>query len=192
MSVLNVLNNTILIPTGGSLTPLPKSTVADDLAKVDFEKIKWKSDNPQTTYIKVNDGASQKIITVQRIGEFGMTRENEQRRAGGNSEYVVNLPGRVTYTDVTFFHLFTRDKFFLDWLTTGALKNGVARADVEIHVTAVDKNNREMVFTLYDAFPTKWEIRQMESNVRDIAIMEEEVTLTYSKIGFALQELSSN
>ena len=192
MSILGILNNTILIPTGGASSPLPKNTAASDLSKVDFEKIQWQASNPMSVFLKVNGSPSQKIIGIQSISELGMSREVESRYSGGNAEYVINLPGPITYSDVTIGHLYSRDKFFLDWMKTGAMSNGVAKADVEIHVTAVNKDGQELVFTLYDAFPTKWAIKELLTTGNPEQVLEEYVTLTFSRVSFALQQPAAN
>ena len=193
MSIAGLLNNTILIPTGGNLASLPTNKVANDLSNVDYESIDYRIENPQTVYIKVKDQQSVKLISVQSIDGLEMKRENSQQRAGGSPDYVVNLPGNVSYSEVTLTHVFTRDTYFLDWLKNGCLNNGVARADIEIYINAFDLDKKQIVLTLYDAFPTKWEIRQMGfPNLMSRPVATEWITFCFSKIHFALQKASGN
>ena len=193
MDIKSILNNTILIPTGGNLTSLPASTVGADLSNVDYDSIDYRIENPQTVYVKVKDQQSVKLISVQSIDGLEMKRENSQQRAGGSPDYVVNLPGNVSYSEVTLTHVFTRDTYFLDWLKNGCLNNGVARADIEIYINAFDKDKKQMVLTLYDAFPTKWEIRQMGfPNLMSRPVATEWITFCFSKIHFALQQAAVN
>ena len=193
MDVKSILNNTILIPTGGNLTSLPANTVGADLSNVDYESIDYRIENPQTVYIKVKDQKSVKLISVQSIDGLEMKRENSQQRAGGSPDYVINLPGNVSYSEVTMRHIFTRDTYFLDWLKNGCLNNGVARADIEIYINAFDTDNKQMVLTLYDAFPTKWEIRQMGfPNLMSRPVATEWITFCFSKIHVALQKAAVN
>ena len=193
MSIAGLLNNTILIPTGGNLASLPTNKVANDLSNVDYESIDYRIENPQTVYIKVKDQQSVKLISVQSIDGLEMKRENSQQRAGGSPDYVVNLPGNVSYSEVTLTHVFTRDTYFLDWLKNGCLNNGVARADIEIYINAFDLDKKQIVLTLYDAFPTKWEIRQMGfPNLMSRPVATEWITFCFSKIYFALQQAAVN
>lgn len=192
MSVKDLLTTTVLMPASDSLVSsnsLPVNKVAEELSKVSISK--WDPDlkNIESAYIKVNSGSSQKIIMIQALSEFGMTRQNEQQQMG---DYVVNLPGPITYSDVKITHVFTRDKFFLDWLNNGVNQAGVSRADIEIIINVKNDNKMCMVFTLYDAFPVKWEFAKWlttevgTGNAVDVVC--ENVTLTFSKVDFRLQQ----
>lgn len=193
MDILGILNNTILIPTGGSMTSLPTNKIGSELGAVNYDEIDYKIQNPQTVYLKVKDQQSVKLMSVQSIDGLEMKRENSQQRAGGSPDYVVNLPGNISYSEVTITHIFTRDTYFLDWLKNGCLNNGVARADIEIYINAFDKNNKQIVLTLYDAFPTRWEIRKMGvPNIMSRPVATEWITFCFSKVHFALQTASAN
>ena len=188
-SVTDILTTNILMPTSGSPGKLPENDAAKILGQVRTTDLAADLKNTEDTYIKVNGGTSQKIIGVQSISEFGMDRENEQRLIG---DYVVNLPGRITYSNVVITHVFTREKFFLDWLTNGINQCGISKADIEIVVNIENKQGEKMVFTLYDAFPVKWELAKwLEAEVGDgsrIEALMEVVTLTYSRVDFKLQK----
>ena len=193
-SAANILNNTILIPTGGNLTNLPKNTVGTELNAYSQaykeRKIDYNSDNPQKAYLKIKGENAVKMVMLQSSANFGMSREYTQRRCGGNSEYVVNLPGNVKYTDVTFSFVFMRDTYFLDWLTNGHLVNGVTRADIEFHVGAKNtETNERMILTLRDAFPISWRLNYVKlyKKADDNQVLLEFVTFSYSRVDFSLQ-----
>lgn len=183
-SAANILNNTILIPTDGSLRDLPASTVAEDLGK--NTKVTWSVASNMSVFIKDTDGSSKKMITIQSLTGFGMRRENEKQSAGGNQDYVINLPGKITYSDVMIKHLFSRDTFFLDWIKNGITLGGISRADFEIHINAFNTSGGKMVFTLCDAFPIKWALTRQLGTTGESQLLFEEVTVTYSKAVFGL------
>ena len=186
MSITDLLTTTILMPTGGSLTELPASNISSDIAVVS-KSMFYASGNiskVENTYIKVSGNNEVKIIKLQGIAGFTMTRENTQKRSGGASDYVVNLPGPISYSDVTLVHPFTRDKFFLDWLKNGHMLGGAYRANIEIHVIPI--GDKEMVFTLEDAFPVSWNIVKMAASDQP-AVLTELVTIAFSKLVFKQQ-----
>ena len=195
-SAANILNNTILIPTGGNLTDLPKNTVGTEInaynQAYNDRKVAYDSGNPQTVYLKVKGENASKMVMVQSSANFGMSREYTQQRCGGNSEYVVNLPGNVKYSDVMFSFVFMRDTYFLDWLTNGHLVNGVTRADIEIHVGAKNKDtNERMILTLRDAFPISWHLNYVKlyKKAEDNQVLLEFVTFSYSSVDFSVQSV---
>lgn len=192
MSILDTLtNNTILIPYHDSLVdsnPLPAFDVAKKLEAINAEEI-MEDHFEYGIYIKLKDGESVKLIAVQDVSDFGMTRENSQTpNTTGN--YVINFPGPVKYTDVIFVHIFSNDSFFLDWLENGVTKGGSARVDMEMHFwlpcgkkqADLTHAKKHFVFTLYDAFPVKWEIREME--LTGGKVMTERVTVTFSTMDY--------
>ena len=191
--ITDILTTNILMPTSGNPSKLPNNVVAEKLEKAMNTDIIADLKDTESTYIKVNGGTSQKIIGVQSISEFGMDRENEQKLTG---DYVINLPGRITYSDVVITHVFTRDKFFLDWLKTGVNQCGVSKADIEIVVNIENKNSEKMIFTLYDAFPVKWELSRWLAvevgSANSVDVLMENVTITYSKVDFKLQKQPNN
>ncbi len=192
MSILDTItNNTILIPYHDSLVdsnPLPPYDAAKKLEALNAEEIT--ADHFEYgAYIKIKDGESIKMIAVQDVSDFGMTRENSQM-PNNTGDYIINLPGTVKYSDIIFVHVFTNDSFFLDWLENGVTKGGAARIDMEMHFllpcgkkqASITKENKHFVFTLYDAFPIKWEMREME--LSGGKIMTERVTVTFSTMDY--------
>lgn len=172
--------------------PLPENKVTEALAaenKLHNNRTNYSLSKDISVVVKSGEN-SQKFIDIQSISGMGMDREYEVKYSGGNGAYAVNLPGRMTYQDVTITHLFTRDTFFLKWLRNGAMKGGASRADIEIRVKDSWKiggnilDFRTMTFTLHDAFPIKWELSEaLNKNASEKLIMEN-VTLAYSRMTF--------
>ena len=164
----NILNNTVLIPYHDSLVannPLDAYDPGEKLKNIKTGEV-ISEGFEYGAYIKLKDGNSVKMIAVQEVAGFGMEREFEQR-AGSSGAYMINLPGAVKYSDLAIKHLYTREKFFLDWLTNGVSQGGAARIDMELHFiipqkTANGTEKKHIVFVLYDAFPVSWEIGPLE------------------------------
>lgn len=188
MSALtDIFTSTILIPTSDGLpgaNPLTAYDVADKLETVN--KLEAKSTKFfYNLYLKISDKESENIIELQDVTGFGMSRDN-QTRPGSDHDYVVNLPGPVTYSDIRLQHLYTNDKFFLNWLKNGVTSGGASRADMELHF--VLPTGRTIVFTLQDAFPTGWYIGPL--NVKGTDALVETITITFS--GLSYQSLNEN
>ncbi len=192
MSILDTItNNTILIPYHDSLVDsnqLPAYDAAKKLETVNSEMI-TRDHFEYAAYIKIKDGESVKLIAVQDVTGFGMERENNQMpNTTGN--YIINLPGPIKYSDVTFDHLYTNDSFFLDWLENGVTKGGSARVDMEMHfwlpvgssLAFGSKGKKHYVFTLYDAFPVKWEIGEL--SIIGGKVLNEKVVVTFSMMKY--------
>ncbi len=184
MNITGVINSTVLMPTGGNLGKPENFNAADKLESVKPGDI---SDDhfEYGAYIKVKGGTSVKMIAVQEVMGFGMERENEQRpNPAGN--YVINLPGAVTYSDITITHLYTNDGFFLDWLTNGVTLGGSARVDMEMHFWLPGKKDnsekKHVIFTLFDAFPVSWEIGPL--NITGGQSLIEKVVITFSRMEY--------
>lgn len=186
----DIFTNTILIPTSDSLVnsqQLPAYDPAKKLEAVNAEEIVH--DHFQYgLYIKLKDGESVKMIAVQDVSDFGMERDNKQI-PNTTGDYLINLPGAMKYSDVIFVHVFSNDSFFLDWLENGVTRGGSARVDMEMHFwLPISKNKapgggrKHFVFTLYDAFPVKWEMREM--SVTGGKVMTERVTVTFSTMDY--------
>ena len=197
-SAANILNttilNTILIPTGGNLTDLPTNTLGTEVNTFNKtytdKKIDYNIENPQTVYLKVNSENAVKMVMLQGSQNFGMSREYTQQRCGGNNDYVINLPGNVTYSDVTFTFVFLRDTYFLDWITNGCLVNGMTKADIEIHVGAENIETKEkMILTLRDAFPVSWSLGYLKlyKSDTDNHTLYEMVGFSFSRVDFSVK-----
>ena len=139
------------------------------------------TDTSDVVYEKLNAG-------VQEIQGFSMERENEQRPSM-NGDYIINLPGVVKYNTLRIKHIFTREKFFLDWMMNGVTKGGVSRADIEIVLqTAL---NKRLIFTLYDAFPVSWRVTDLTVGISS-DVMLEMVDFVYSSVSFKAEAAPAN
>lgn len=184
-------NNTILIPYHDSLVdsnPLPPYDASKKLEAVNAER-------PTTdhfeyaAYIKIKEGDSVRMIAVQNVTGFGMERENNQM-PNSTGNYLINLPGPVKYSDITFTHVYTNDSFFLDWLENGVTKGGSARVDMEMHfwlpigksLALGSREKKHIVFTLFDAFPVSWEIGSL--NIFGGKVLTEKVIVTFSLMNY--------
>ena len=185
VSVDSTLTNTILIPNHDGLVeghPLPAYDIAGKIGEAaDPDSY---PDKNFAAFLKINDKESIRMIGVQEITGLGMERTNEQKSVA-TGDYVINLPGPVKYSNIKIKHIFTRDKFFLDWLTNGISKGGSARADIEIKLSTSGK--KRLVFTLYDAFPVGWSLTNLDAGNSEVAVMEE-VELTFSGIYFKSEQ----
>lgn len=181
MGISTVLNNTILIPASDGLasTPLPELDLASKLPENKL-RMQVNRTNLVDVYLKLNDGASEKLIGVDQVTNLSMERANESN-VNPSSEYVPNLPGAFDFKDIQIHHIFTRDAFFLKWLTNGVTQGGAARADIEIHIHPTPKT--EYVFTCYDAFPVGWQIGKLSLGGSS-EVLYEDVTLTFSYMKF--------
>ncbi len=182
-SIKDILTTNILIPSSDGLpgaNPLPSVDTANKLSAVNEL-------NPENTsfeyglFLKISDSQSVKLMRVQSITGFGMDRENEAR-PGSNYDYVINLPGPVTYKDLRIVHRFTNDKFFLNWLTNGVTNGGASRADMELHF--ILPTGKHIVFTLQDAFPTAWWMGPIAVVENEKEFLQETVTISYSGLTY--------
>lgn len=182
-SIKDILTTNILIPSSDGLpsaNPLPSVDTANKLSAANEL-------NPEGTsfsygiFLKISDSQSVKLMKVQSVTGFGMDRENEAR-PGSTHDYVINLPGPVTYKDLRIVHRFTNDKFFLDWLTNGVTTGGAARVDMELHFILPTK--KHIVFTLQDAFPTAWWMGPVQVVESDKDFLQETVTVSYSGLTY--------
>lgn len=177
----NIFNNTILIPYHDSLVDSHQLTAYNIAEKLtEIQNVVPNKETHVSSFIKMKDGNSVRLIAVQEISGFGMERENEQQ-PGNSHDYVINLPGQVKYSDIKISHIFTRETFFLDWLTNGITQGGVSKADMEIHIYPLTQ--KELIFTLYDAFPVGWTLGKLDIANADTLLVEE-VDLTYSQVTF--------
>ena len=180
-SVKDILTTNILMPSSDGLpaaNPLEPYDIAGKLEQVNQLEVYGTNFTYEIT-LKISDSKAEKFISVQEVSGFGMDRQFDTR-PNSTHDYNINLPGPVTYNDIRMKHLFTNDKFFLNWLTDGVTSGGASRLDMELHFTLPTK--KEVVFTLQDAFPTAWSIGPLNDKGEDVLI--ELVTITYSGLSY--------
>ena len=182
-SIKDILTTNILVPSTDGLpgaNPLPSLNTADKLSAANEL-------NPENTsfkyglFLKISDSQSVKLVRVQSVTGFGMDRENEARPSS-NNDYVINLPGPITYKDLRIVHRFTNDKFFLDWLMNGVTTGGASRVDMELHF--ILPTNKHIIFTLQDAFPTAWWMGPVTVVESEKEFFQETVTISYSNLTY--------
>ncbi len=180
-SIKDILTTNILMPSTDGLpaaNPLEAYDISGKLETVNKLPIK-ETNFKYEIYLKLSDSQSEKFIRVQEVSGFGMTREYEAKPNAG-SDYVVNLPGPISYNDIRMKHLYTNDRFFLDWLNSGVTSGGQARLDMELYFEL--PTGKTIIFTLHDAFPIAWSIGPLETGGSDPLV--ELVTITFSSVAF--------
>ncbi|MBQ6519587.1 MAG: phage tail protein [Anaerolineaceae bacterium] len=180
-SIKDILTTNILMPSSDGLPAANALEPFDISGKVEkANELQVKHTNfTYDIYLKLTDNQSEKFIRVQEVSGFGMDRENNSV-PGSARDYVVNLPGPVTYNDIRMKHLFTNDRFFLNWLNDGVTSGGASRLDMELHFTL--PTDKTVVFTLYDAFPIAWSIGPLNVQGEDALI--ELITITFSGLAY--------
>ncbi len=183
-SIKDILTTNILMPSTDGLpaaNPLEPYDISNKLEAVNQLTVN-RTNFTYDIFLKLTDNQSEKFIRVQEVSGFGMERENEPRPSS-NYDYVTNLPGPVSYNDIRMKHLFTNDRFFLNWLNDGVTSGGASRLDMELHFKL--PTDKTIVFTLYDAFPIAWSIGPLNVQGEDQLI--ELVTITYSGLAYQMK-----
>lgn len=184
-SVKDILTTNILIPSSDGLPDANPLEPFDVTAKLEAaNKLSLNKTNfTYDIFLKINDNQSEKFIRIQQASGFGMNREIDTK-PGNAQDYVINLPGPVTYNDIRLRHLYTNDRFFLNWLNNGVTSGGSTRLDIELHFTLPTK--KSVVFTLYDAFPIAWSIGPLDVEGKNE--LTELVTITFSELSFQMKD----
>ena len=200
MAGVNILNNTILVPTSDSLTgsshDITPTTIATDISKFNqkFENLVPATELDYSIEI-VSNNVKAGGTHCSEIRGLSVSRPAEKRRSGGEALYEMNLPGMVSYGEVTFFNIYTNSEAFLNWLINGAAQGGAMLADVSI--TIGNPEFGQVVYTLRDAFPTSWRLGNLavinlneidRYRTRQIASGEfplEEMTIAYGRLDYS-------
>ena len=200
MAGVNILNNTILVPTSDSLTgsshDIKPTTIATDISKFNqkFEDLVPATELDYSIEI-VSNNIKAGGTHCSEIRGLSVSRPAEKRRSGGEAFYEMNLPGMVSYGEVTFFNIYTNSEAFLNWLINGAAQGGAMLADVSI--TIGNSEFGQVVYTLRDAFPTSWRLGNLavinlneidRYRTRQIAAGEfplEEMTIAYGRLDYS-------
>ena len=210
-SAANILNNTILVPYHDSLTnkshDLEKTTIVSDVEAyyADANKTSRREIFQNEFEISIISSESKKSTPVglcQRVEGLSVSRDVEKKRAGGESYYEIKLPGAISYGEVILSHLYTESTVFLDWLINGADKGGALMADIEIKVGYLDsndKNLKQMVYTLRDAFPIRWRLGNIEvvsvdevTNIKSMQAKDGKIPLEEITLVFGRMDLSKS
>ncbi len=198
-SITDILTTNILMPTSGSPSKITDTTIVSDLEKYKTGTSKTPSVQFNNYQIRLtSNGKTTDTIYCQKVYGLSVSRAAEKKSTGGNALYEVKLPGKISYSEVTFDHLYTNSTTFLDWLINGASNGGALFADIEIKVG--DSKNGWVVYTLRDAFPVRWrmgnikiiaidEINKFKSNqTKDGEIPLEQVTVAYGRLDYSTEK----
>lgn len=187
-NAVNILNNTLLLPSSDSLVSshqLADTNIAEKVGS--FQKGK---DQPlakdfsivlKTTDDSGSDSKRTSVTRCQRVSGLSVKRNVDTMYSGGEHVYAVKLPGNLSYGKVTFSHLYTNSKLFLDWMINGVSQGGAMRADIEITIAKV-------TYTLHDAFPIEWKLGNVSNRTWYLSndqIPIEEMTVVYGKLDYA-------
>ena len=130
----NTIANTLLMPTTDSLVSDYDLEAFDTAGKINSDA--KKSENVALRYklcIPIPNDEVVEFSLVQSISGMGMSRENDPHLAPFQNQ-TTNLPGPASYDDISISLTYTKNSFFLTWLTNGVQEGWVQRADIEIHV----------------------------------------------------------
>ena len=200
MSAANFFNNTILVPASDSLAgsshDIKPTTIATDISTFNqkYDNLVPATELDYSIEI-VSNNVKAGGTHCSEIRGLSVSRPAEKRRSGGEALYEMNLPGMVSYGEVTFFNIYTNSEVFLNWLINGAAQGGAMLADVSI--TIGNSEFGQVVYTLRDAFPTSWRLGNLavinlseidRYRTRQIASGEfplEEMTIAYGKLDYS-------
>ena len=200
MADVNILNNTILVPTSDSLTgsnhDIKPTTIATDISAFNqkYDVLVPATEKDYTIEI-ISNNVKAGGAHCSEIRGLSVSRPAEKRRSGGEALYEMNLPGMVSYGEVTFFNIYTDSEVFLNWLINGAAQGGAMLADLSI--TIGDPTNGSVIYTLRDAFPTSWRLGNLavisvneidRYRTRQIAAGEfpvEEMSIAYGRLDYS-------
>lgn len=200
MADVNILNNTILVPTSDSLTgsnhDIKPTTIATDISAFNqkYDVLVPATEKDYTIEI-ISNNVKAGGAHCSEIRGLSVSRPAEKRRSGGEALYEMNLPGMVSYGEVTFFNIYTNSEVFLNWLINGAAQGGAMLADLSISIG--DSTNGMVIYTLRDAFPTSWRLGNLavinvneldRYRTRQIASGEfpvEEMSISYGRLDYS-------
>ena len=111
---------------------------------------------------------------------FSISRAVENKSIGGFSQYVVKLPGGLSYEPVTFNRFDFSSVAFFKWLTNGINQGGIQTADFSIRVGTESDYIR---FVLKEAFPISWKLAEIIPQAEnDPLIRMESLTIVYKTL----------
>ncbi len=160
MSVLDTItNNTILMPYHDSLVsgnPLPETPIGKKVQEFNngFENSQYAESKQFQLFIT----SGEKSVPAGLCGAVEgliVSRQVEEKRSGGNGEYLVKLPGPLSFGAVMIRHMYCENDLFMNWMINGANRGGIQKADIELRIGS---ENDYMVYTLRDAFPIEWHL----------------------------------
>ena len=191
MSAANILNNTILVPTTDSLTgsshDIKPTTIATDISTFNQKNdVLVPASELDYSIEIISNNVKSGGTHCSEIRGLSVSRQAEKRRSGGEALYEMNLPGMISYGELTFFNIYTASEVFLNWLINGASQGGAMLADIVIKIG--DKENGMVEYTLRDAFPTGWRLGNIA--VVNLTEIDRYKTRRIASGEFPLEEMS--
>ena len=123
-------------------------------------------------WIEIDD-----IVTAEfkECSGLTMTRATEEIKEGGVNDRTHKLPGRNTYSPLTFKYGVTSSTDLWDWYTEGLYDGWVERKNFSILLRNAEG---EVVrrWDVIDAYPTKWQGPQLNTETNQVAIETVEIT----------------
>ena len=115
------------------------------------------------------------VAEFKECSGLSMTRATEEVKEGGVNDRVHKLPGRSTYGPLTFKYGVTSSTDLWDWYTAGLYTGMVERKNFSILLRNV-KGEVVRRWDVIDAYLTKWQGPQLNTETNQIAIETVEVT----------------
>lgn len=103
------------------------------------------------------------------VGGLGVQVERISYREGGNNSVVRAIPGRVTYSAVTFRYGLTSSQELWDWLMT-AVEGRVSRRNVSVVMLDSVGSTEVLRWNLINAWPQEWYGAPLNAMSQELAI----------------------
>jgi phage tail-like protein len=122
------------------------------------------------------------VAEFKECAGLQMQRSTEEVKEGGVNDYVHKLPGRNTYSPLTFKYGVTSSTDLWDWYVAGLYDGKVERKNFSILLRNVagDVVRR---WDVLDAYPTKWDGPQLNTETNQVTIETIEITHHGLKLG---------
>jgi phage tail-like protein len=129
------------------------------------------------------------MALFQTVSGLSVKREVETVTAGGQNNYVHELPGQISYGHVTLETGLTLSSFFWDWMMTGQEAGSVQKMDISIVQRHPDPKGGTPLFVevkrwnFHKAFPVSWKISDLSvDNTQKIVIESLELSFEFFEL----------
>jgi len=133
---------------------------------------------PWAFYFKVEFGISQNAddVRFQSVSGLSVEYEYEMFREGGENRFEHKLPGRTSYSNVTFKRGMLTNSEVTRWLFAAFRNREFTPSDVTV-ILMNEKGEPLRTWKIAHAIPKNWMVSDLNAN--DNAIMIETLELTY-------------
>ncbi|MFN8494550.1 MAG: phage tail protein [Caldilineaceae bacterium] len=130
-------------------------------------------------YLKIDDN-----FEAAFAGCSGLSarREVTPQQEGGVNDYVHQLPGRVTYSNITLKRGITFSNELWEWFEEGAEEGGVGYRTVLIYHCVPYSDKVARVYDLGRVYPIAWSGPDLDANSTQIAIESLELAVTRIRV----------